>query len=607
VTPDGADLTEGFERPTREQWLALTARSLKGAAFETLVSRTSDGLEIQPLYSAEDSPARIAANFGEPAGEGPWDIRARIDQADPAAANSAALDDLGNGANSLLLRLDATGRAGCAIGSAADMARVLEGVVIEAAPVALDAGLAGPQAAAWLSEAAKGSPSALLAFHLDPLTAFAEAGATPGPVEAHIARAATTGARLSAVHPKATLFLASGRAVHEAGGSEAQELGFAAAAALAYAKALVEAGLDMAQAFAAIQLGVSVDGDYFISIAKLRAARAIWDRMAQACGVAVPARIEARSSQRMLAALDAWTNLLRLTASGFAAAAGGADAIALAPFTDPLGAPTAFARRQARNIQLVLMEESHLGRVRDPAAGSWYVESLSHELAEQGWGAFQAIERAGGAAAALSSGLIAANVAGAAAAGATAAAHAHPGQVGVSRFPDLAGAPVPVEPPAKGHCAEAPDVRLPGADSACPALAPRRLSEPFEAARARAEALQPAPAADLVILGRPGDSTARVGVARNLLACAGVRLAVARPEDAPAPIAVVAGSDDMLAAEGIAAVAGLKAKGALVLVAAPAHGHDALRQAGAHGFLHTGLDAVALAADLLAHLEGRLQ
>jgi len=601
VQPGRADLDEGFERPTREQWLELTARSLKGAPFDTLVSRTADGLEIQPLYTAEDAKAPLPGRPEPAAVEGGWDIRAIIDQADPAAANEPALDDLKGGANSLLVRIDPAGAEGCAVGSAADLARVLDGVVLEVAPVALDAGFLGPQAAGWLAEAAKGSPGALLELHMDPLGALAEAGRSPGPLAAHIEKAAQTGARLAAVHPKASLFLASGRAVHEAGGSEAQELGFAAAAALAYAKALVAAGMEMGQAFGALRLGVMADGDYLLSIAKLRAARAIWNRMAQACGVEAPARIEARSSRRMLAGLDAWTNLLRLTAAGFAAAAGGAGAVALEPFTAPLGRPTSLARRQARNVQLVLMQESHLGRVRDPAAGSWFVEAMSRELAEQGWGVLQAVERQGGAVAALESGFVAANVEGAAKAAQAAAAHAHPGQVGVSRFPDLNEQPVAVEPAGAARAAEAPDPRLPGEDTVCPQLEPIRLSQPFEAARGRAAALPSPPVAALVLLGKPGESAERVSAARNLLAAGGVRLG---GEDAGAPIAVLAGSDAMLEAEGVEAVRRLKADGRLVLVAAREQAHPHLRQAGADGFVHTGQDAVRLAAELLGHLEG---
>ena len=270
-------------------------------------------------------------------------------------------------------------------------------------------------------------------FHLDPLGAFAEAGRSPGPIEAHLIAGANAGARLSAPYPKASLFLASGRVVHEAGGAAADELGFMAASALAYAKALVRAGLSLDEAFARITLGLSADAQYFRTIAKLRAARIVWGRITEACGVEVPARIEARSSRRMLAAQDVWTNMLRLTIAGFGAATGGADAVVLGCFTDPLGLPTEFARRQSRNAQLVLMEEAHVGAVANPGRGAWFIESLTDQIARGGWAAFQAIEAAGGAARALEAGCVATERA------------AEPPVVGVTVFANANDTPPKVE------------------------------------------------------------------------------------------------------------------------------------------------------------------
>ena len=173
------------------------------------------------------------------------------------------------------------------------------------------------------------------------------------------------------------------------------------ASAVSYARALEAAGLRAGEALGRVTLGLSADNMTFVTLAKTRAARMLWGRLCEATGVAVPARIEARSSRRMLSAADAWTNLLRLTAAGFGAGAGGADALVLDPFDVVAGAPSALAVRQARNIQLVLMEEAHLGRVADPAGGSWFVESLTRELAQAAWGLFQTIEAGGGIVAGL--------------------------------------------------------------------------------------------------------------------------------------------------------------------------------------------------------------
>jgi methylmalonyl-CoA mutase len=362
------------------------------------------------------------------------------------------------------------------VGSAEGLARVLQGVILELAPVGLDAGFLGPKAADWLGTVAKASPGAKLNFHLDPLSAFAEAGASPGPIEAHLISAATVAARLADTYPEGQAFLASGRVAHEAGGGEALELAFAAASALAYAKAYVRAGRPVAEAFARITLGLSADADYFLAIAKLRAARAVFARLAVASGAEPQARIEARSSRRMLAAKDAWTNMIRLTAAGFGAAVGGADAVVMGNFTDALGLPTAFGRRQSRNTQLVLMEEAHVGRVADPAAGAGYLEALTDEMARAAWAKFQEIEAAGGIVAALESGLIAREVE------AAKAARGELKILGVNAFPPTAETPVEIER-AEPTAVDAPSLQLPGPDSACPPLKPVRLAEPYEAAK----------------------------------------------------------------------------------------------------------------------------
>jgi methylmalonyl-CoA mutase len=461
-------LDQADVRPSEELWREAASRVLKGAPFENLISHTLDGLQMEPLYGP-GAGEREAPLARIPAEESPWDIRARADHADPARLNALVLEALEGGASSVLIG---------APESAGALARALDGVLLEAATVALDAGLAGPEAALSLAEAARGSPAARLALHLDPLGAFAEAGASPGPIDAHLEAAARTAADLAPAFPRASLFLATGRAAHEAGGSAAQELGTMAAAAVAYARALAAAGLPMEDALAGVVLGVSIDGEVLTSIAKLRAAREIWARIAAACGAPMPARIEARSSRRMLAAMDPWTNLLRLTVAGFAGAVGGADAIVLGTFTDALGAPAERARRLARNTQLILMQECGLGELQDPAAGAWALEALTDQLARQGWAELQAIEREGGLAAALASGRIASDVAETRQAREAVIADRQAKILGVTAYPDPHPLPVevePAEPPAPPAV-----TRRPGPDSRCPPLTPVRLAQTAE-------------------------------------------------------------------------------------------------------------------------------
>jgi methylmalonyl-CoA mutase len=471
VSPE--PLAASFEAASRGDWLALVERTLKGADVETLATAEPDGVVIEPLYSAEDRPRGFPP--AARAAERPWDIRAQVRRYDPKQANAEVREDLAGGAHSAILSLDQPGRPGVAVASAADLAEALAEVLVDIAPIALDAGFLGPQSADWLSAVAKGSPAAPLALHLDPLSAFAEAGASPGPIEAHLAAAAATAVRLAEKHPAASLFLASGRIVHEAGGGAVEELATMLAAAVAYLRALEAAGLHPRAAGDRLVLGLSIDADLLISTSKLRAARLLWARIARLADLTERTRIEARASRRMLTTAEAWTNLIRLTAAGAAAAIGGADAVVLEPFTDPLGPPTAFARRMARNTQLILMEEGRLGDVADPVGGAGAFEAVSRDLAERAWRRFTAIETAGGLASALAKGLVAERLRADRQALAASLATGERTVLGVTDY----RAGVELQAPEIGapeiRCGPAPEARLPGPDSACPALVPIRL------------------------------------------------------------------------------------------------------------------------------------
>jgi methylmalonyl-CoA mutase len=462
---DIARLDPGITPAGEDAWRALVAKTLGDKPFESLTKSTVEGLPIAPLYAQSDNPAAFPTRPFD--GERPWDVRTLSAHPDPARVNAELLTDLEGGAASVIVRGHATPDA---------LSRALQDVIVELAPVGLDAGFHGAKAADALHAVAKSSPGAKLNFNMDPISAFAEAGVSPGPIESHIINAATVGARLAGVYPHAQLFLASGQVVHEAGGGEASEVGFAASAGLAYARALVRAGLSIEEAFSRITLGLVADPDYFVTIAKFRAMRAVWARIATACGTAPQARIEARSSRRMLTAKDPWTNMIRLTAAGFGAAVGGADAVVLGAFTDALGLPTAFARRQARNAQLVLMEEASIGRVADPAAGSGYIEALTDQIARAAWQDFKADEGlVGGILGQLASGDIHRVVEEAI------QERGEPRILGVNAFPPTAESSVDIE---AGEAArlDPEAARLPGPDGRCAtALKPIRISEAHEA------------------------------------------------------------------------------------------------------------------------------
>ena len=462
-------MSNAFPIPSPADWRAEAEKALKGRPVEGLVHLDSDHLTTRPLYGRANATEAVFAPRTSDADGRPWDLRTQVEGDEPEAANAAVLADLEGGAASVIL-------SGTVLADSEPLGRALSGVALELAPVGLDAGLAGPDAANALAVVAKGSPRAKLMFHMDPLTAFAATGGSPRTIEEHISLAANTAARHAGAYPEASFFLAAGRAAHEAGGSAGQELGFAAAAAAAYLKAAVEAGLPIDRALSGTVLGVSVDAEYCDSLAKVRALRLIWRSICKPFGHETPARIEARSSRRMLAAKDPWPNLLRLTAAGFAGAVGGADAVVLDGFSRAVGRPDAFARRQARNTQLILMEEAHIGRVADPAAGSWFLDHRTRDLAEAGWAEFQRIEREGGIVASLRGGALQQRIAASRTAGKAALSEGGGQMVGVTKFVDAEVRPVSVETSVAEPSGSGGD--------RCPPLPPLRWAEAFEGAAA---------------------------------------------------------------------------------------------------------------------------
>jgi methylmalonyl-CoA mutase len=456
-------LSDGFPQASREIWLALAEKTLKGAGLETLDRTTPDGLKVRAFYDA------VAA--GPPTGPRPlrggpgWDLRASIAESDPIAAEARILEALAGGATSVVISVGSPDRPGVRIEGAEAFARLTRGVMTDIAPVALDAGALGRAAALWLDAAAKASPAAPLAFHLDPASAFASRGAWVGSIAKEMAQSAALGRRLAEAYPRASLFLASGRVAHEAGGSAAAEIAFAAAGALAYAKALVGAGLSMSEAWGRIVLGLAVEGEPITAIAKLRAARLVWARLAGACGAALPARLECRPSERMLTRAEPWTNLVRLTCAGFAAAVGGADAVVLASPGEGVAAHLAL------NVQIILMEEAHLGQVADPAGGAWAIEAHTGDLARAAWDLFARIETEGGLIAALERGTIAAEVARGRDVIAAELARGARRIVGVTDFAPSQAPPTP----AAGVGGRALDPPAPG--DRCPPLTPIRLED----------------------------------------------------------------------------------------------------------------------------------
>jgi methylmalonyl-CoA mutase len=618
-------MMEGFSAPERAQWLALVEKALKGADFERrLVARTADDLRILPLYARSDAPAEVgeqrpgAAPFlrGSSAGgfNPPWDIRQVHAEPDPAAANAAILDDLAGGATSLKLQIGAPGWSGLA-GDADTLAAALKGVLHDVCPVALEAGEETATAAASLMalwQAAGIADTARLgAFNADPLGTLALTGALRQPLEAAMAEAAVLAERALGA-PHLTALVADGHPYHAAGASEAQELAVVLATLAAYLRALDAKGIAPAQALPKIAINLAVDADQILGLAKLRAARGLVWQVADACGAGdavAQMTFGAESSLRMMAKRDPWVNMLRTTIACATAAMGGAQVVTVLPFTWAIGRPDAFARRMARNTHLVLQEESGLGRVVDPAGGSFAIETLTAEMAATAWRLFQEIEAAGGMAAALTSGRIQDDIANVAEARRKQLASGRLEMTGVSAFPRLGGDGVNVTP-----WPDAPVAAAGGVVRVKP-LAIARLAEPFEALRDAADAYAArtrAPAQIfLACLGDLATYGARATWIANFLAAGGIASSQSEPLDkaegaaisfvaSGAQIACLCAADATYAGLGAATATALKSAGAqrVYLAGRPKDLEAALIAAGVDGFIFAGSDAVATLADL---------
>ncbi len=594
-------------------WRALVEQGLKGAQWSRLVGTTADGIPIQPLYrepnvdtASDESGFPGAAPFVR--GQAGWTIRQLYEHPDPHQTNADILADLAGGVNGIELG------ASVALHSAADLDMALADVILEAAPVSLDA--SGADVAELLRAKLKGVAAPGTAFNFDPIGALMRTGAMGSDA---LTQAATFAARVRSELPAATSLRVDARPVHEAGGTEAQEIGTALAGGIAYLRALTDAGVAITDANAALSFAVSLGPDVLVETAKLRALRLCWSRVLEASGATpAPAHIHAFTSQRMMTRYDAWTNILRVTTAAFAGAIGGADAITTRPFTDALGLPTPFARRVARNTQQVLLEECRLGHVADPAGGAWFVEKLTRDLADTAWLIMQQIEAAGGIVAALNAGLVQRLVGEARTARERAIATRRETITGVTDYP-LLGAPLPtVSSPVYGGGGSreardgggnvAPSVS--SADSS-PAsggakLTPTRLAAPFEALRDRAEARPRRPAVFFATLGALAEFGPRAQWSRNLFASGGVGSIGEEDVHASmdslidafrashARVALIASTDAQYVEHAENAAQRLKAAGAdwVILAGKPGDNEARWRAAGVDQFVFAGQNAL---------------
>jgi len=591
-------LARDFPTAGEADWKALVAEALKGAPLSALTSRSYDGIDIAPLYARARGSAVIP---GRAAGA-PWAVAQRIDLPDAAAANAQILDDLNNGANGLVLVFaGAVGDYGYALPHGeADIARALDGVHLDwGIDVALDFGPPSREAARIVVERVKETGLApgdvKLRFGFDPLGALAVHGALPKPWSDIAPVVAGMIGDLAGQGFKGPFAVADARPVHAAGGSEAQELAFALANALAYLRALEASGIALDAARRLIFFRLAADQDQFLTVAKFRSMRKLWARVEEASGLAPePAYVAAETAWRMMTRRDPHGNIVRGTIAALAAAVGGADAITVLPFSAALGVPDAFARRIARNTQTILIEEANIHRVADPAAGSGAIEALTDALCEMAWLIFQDIERDGGSAKALESGSIQQAIAKVREAREANVARRKESIIGSSDFPDLAEAAIAVSAQA------AAPQKFGDKIEPLPRL---RLAEPFERLRDKSDAHLAEhgarPKVFLACLGRPSDFNARASFAKSLFEAGGIEAVEGSGDVAKgfkasgAKLACLCSSDKIYAAEAEDAAKALLDAGANRVYLAGKPGNPAeFEQAGISTFIHQGCDTL---------------
>lgn len=624
--PAEADLADNlagdFEPATEQQWLDMVGKVLGGRPVASLCSRTSDGLEVQPLYTdgpdefSTGAPGAAPFTRGFTATQrdgGRWDLRTTIDDTGRPEGAYAAAVELERGATSLLV-------GGGALAGEASLGSALTGVQLDLVPVVLAPSSGFATSAEWLmtlwADAGLADDSVGGGFGADPIGVLACDGRIPQGIDRALADATGLAVMAANRYPRVRTWSVDATPYAEAGAGEALELAAMLSTAVAYLRSMQDAGMDADDAAARIEITLGVDADFFTTIAKLRAARRTYGAMSQACGVdpaVAPPALVVRTLRRDLSRRDPWVNMLRVTSGAFAGALGGADTVITAPFDSELGRPSELGRRMARNTQLLLSEESNVGRVIDPAGGSWYIETLTESIATEAWSMFRMFEGAGGMTRVLTDGTLAARIRSVRDRRASAVATRRAPITGVSEFPNLDERLPEVEPASSGNPVQAPET---DAVTTCERLEPTRWAEPFEALRDAADAARitagtgaaAEPRVFLANLGSVATHTARASWARNFFEAGGIAAASSQrgtstgfgsaaeaAEDFaadPARIACICSSDETyadLAVETVRALAGAGAE-RIYLAGRPAEVQAELEDAGVDQFVHAGVD-----------------
>ena len=659
MTDESLTLASDFPAPDEAVWRGLVDKALKGGDFDKeLKTRLSDGFTLDPLYTAENAPVGIT---GRPGGypfvrgatidgtvNGGWDVRQSVAVPDPKAANAVILEELERGATSVTLQFDGAvrgipdavpGANGIAAYTGADLATLLADVYPDMVSISLDAGANADTIAAGITRLAAEKGVAAgdlsLAVNMDPLARLAETGCLDRPVADAVGAVGVFAKTLVQTQPDSTAVAVNTAPYYEAGASDAQDLACAMASGLIYLKAMADAGMSLDAAAAQIVFDYRLGTDFFGGICKLRAHRLLWARILEASGAAGAAGasgLHAGTARRNLTKRDPWVNILRGVVTGMAAGLGGAQSVTCPAFDMPLGIPDALGRRIARNTHILLIEESNIARVIDPAGGSWYLETRTRQVAEQAWALFQEIEAAGGMAAALQAGHVQNKILAARAATAEALASGKIPITGVSAFPDIDEAPVHHTAIDPGAAVTDAKTRLSAAGGATllraptgeqgtriDALTPYRFAAAFEELRDLSDRVRrergARPKIFLANLGPVAQHTARAAYAKNYFEAGGIEAIATDGFDkaealadayaaSGAELAVICGSDDQYREVGAAMAGALKAAGCrrLYLAGRPGACESLLTEAGVAQFIHPGTDIVHICRNALTQL-----
>lgn len=566
---------------SQARWRELVTAELGGMPFEkNLITRTVEGIDLQPVYTRDDVAGIWAHSAlpGEPPflrgrspaqGDRPWMIAQEIAAATPTELNLALRTSSRAGQGAVVLRPSRCDWRAPSLPNLAAMSTALAEVNLQAVPIQCSAGAdPTPFAALLLAHAAdRGFPSHRLSGSLtgDPFAEWIVTGTLPLTLEAHYDSLAGWTRYAAAEAPQLRTIEVDVTPWGDAGATAVQEIAFTLATGAEYFRALRQREIPAAVLSPRFHLRCAIGPQFFMEVAKFRALRALWAQLVSAFGTSPAAPwIHAVTGRWNKSQLDMPVNLLRSTTEGLSAVLGGIDSLHLAPSDAPVGGTDASAQRLALNLHFLLAEEFHFGRPADPAGGSWYVEKLTDDLARAAWAAFQEIERGGGLAAGLRQGRPQELVAEVAAERKRAVTTRRIGLVGTNLFPNprerIPAPPSPTTPPPAAEAPAPADVsaswpehfaavlasvragrlgpRFPGHAETASSTSNRiaavpacRAAAPFEELRRVAEEIRSRIARPLQVflarIGHPAQYQARAGFSSAFFAAAGFE-AIAR-------------------------------------------------------------------------------